>query len=133
MKTDNPPLDEIFGKAAELVGDDREAYLDHACAGDAALRGEAQKLLAAQSRAEQFLERAPGLPLATGADESVSEQVGTVIGPYKLLQQIGEGGFTHVGQISAVAEIQRRETRHVLQAAHIGQTKAVRQVDLTFS
>jgi hypothetical protein len=41
---------EVLGHALELPDDRRGAYLDTECAGDAALRTEAESLLAASSR-----------------------------------------------------------------------------------
>jgi serine/threonine protein kinase/Flp pilus assembly protein TadD len=71
----------------------RAAFLDGACAGNPRLRAEVDALLAAHDR----LARAPAAgqappPAATVAEASV-EGPGTVIGPYKLMEQIGEGGM----------------------------------------
>jgi WD40 repeat protein/serine/threonine protein kinase len=72
---------------------ERAAYLDQACAGDAALRQRIERLLLAHERDDSFLaEPAPG-PGATAADVVLTEGPGTRIGPFKLLQQIGEGGM----------------------------------------
>ena len=69
------------------------AYLDRACGDDAGLRRKVEQLLQARSKAENFLE-APAVQLVPSAAEiPVCEGPGTVIGPYKLLEQIGEGGF----------------------------------------
>src|SRR5438876_12325416 len=62
-------------------------FLEHACAGDASLRAQVEKLLRAQAEMGSFHE-APGANATPFA-----ERPGTVIGPYKLLEQIGEGGF----------------------------------------
>ena len=68
---------------------DRAGYLDEACGGDPALREEIESLIAAHLAAESFME-----PLADPLWREVrSEQEGDTIGRYKLLQQIGEGGF----------------------------------------
>jgi WD40 repeat protein/serine/threonine protein kinase len=66
-------------------------FLDQSCGADAALRARVEELLCAHRDAGNFLGR-PDQPEAT-RDEPVSEGPGTVIGPYKLLEQIGEGGF----------------------------------------
>jgi len=85
--------DSIFFAALDLVSSDqRSAYLDRACAGDSRLRTEVEELLRAYPKVERFLEQpAPGV--AVTIEQSVAECPGTVVGPYKLLEQIGEGGM----------------------------------------
>src|SRR5688500_19459575 len=71
----------------------RAAFLDEACRGDDKLRACVEKLLNAHPRAEQFLQSpAPG-PGATIDQPALEERPGMVIGPYKLLERLGEGGF----------------------------------------
>src|SRR5262249_54438137 len=91
MKTKS--VDLIFWDAAQLSSAaEREAYLDRACAGDAELRQRIEQLLQARSKVESFLEVPAPHPVAT-VEELSGEHPGTVLGPYKLLEQIGEGGF----------------------------------------
>jgi serine/threonine protein kinase len=71
---------------------ERAAFLDQVCAADSALRRRIEKLLQRHEQAGNFLEPAAPSPVAT-VDEPLTERPGTVIGPYKLLEQIGEGGF----------------------------------------
>ncbi|MBI1913560.1 MAG: tetratricopeptide repeat protein [Planctomycetes bacterium] len=72
---------------------ERAAYLDQACGSNAALRREVEALLAAHDRLGRFPPAAGApSPVATVA-EPLTERPGTVIGPYKLLEQIGEGGM----------------------------------------
>jgi serine/threonine protein kinase/WD40 repeat protein len=71
---------------------ERSAYLDRACAGDPALRAQVEQLLKAHQEPGRFMER-PASALVATMEEPVTERPGTVIGPYKLLEQIGEGGF----------------------------------------
>jgi WD40 repeat protein/serine/threonine protein kinase/tetratricopeptide (TPR) repeat protein len=72
----------------------RRAFLDQACAGDVALRNRVERLLARHVQVDAVLD-APLVPNggATITYKPVTEGPGSVIGPYKLLQQIGEGGF----------------------------------------
>jgi serine/threonine protein kinase/tetratricopeptide (TPR) repeat protein len=86
-------LKSIFGKAVELSSASaRAAYLEEACHGDSRLRAEVESLLKARVDAGAFL-AGPGANLTTTLDEAIIERPGTVIGPYKLLEQIGEGGM----------------------------------------
>ena len=102
--------EDIFCSALEIQPPDRRKFfLDRACSGDAALRSVVEKLLAAQSDAENFfpeggvarlplegLEKTfletPGFIENSDALEKTDEAIGKCVGPYKLLQRIGEGG-----------------------------------------
>ena len=84
---------ELFEAALEQTPEDRARFLDVTCAGDPSLRGRVEDLLARHSEAASFLEKPAMEANQTGAFQPISEGSGTVIGPYKLLQQIGEGGF----------------------------------------
>ena len=73
--------------------DRRDAFLDAACAGDADLRQRVELLLAAQSKAWQLSGSSCTRRSIATLDQPITEKPGTVIGRYKLLEQIGEGGF----------------------------------------
>jgi serine/threonine protein kinase/tetratricopeptide (TPR) repeat protein len=90
----NPRANDLFLKAAEFAQPaERQAFLDRECA-DPHLRRDVEALLAASAKVDSFLKvPAVARPNGTVAYEPISEAAGTVIGPYKLLQQIGEGGF----------------------------------------
>src|SRR5262245_10006276 len=78
----------VFAAAMEKQDpQERAAFLDRACAGDPDLRKNVESLLSAYD-AGQFLEAPAAAPAATVA-EPIRERPGTVIGPYKLLEQIG--------------------------------------------
>src|SRR5262245_28799254 len=92
----------LFALALERSGPaERRAFLDAACGGDARLRDRVERLLAADERTRGILDRGPGAgppPDAPTQDsgaaaESIAEGPDTAIGPYKLLQKIGEGGM----------------------------------------
>ncbi len=72
------------------------AYLEQACDGDQSLHARVLALLGSPGDADQFLEAPPSIyhfeAVAT-MDQTLIEKPGTQIGPYKLLQQIGEGGM----------------------------------------
>jgi len=84
----------------ELVGtvpaDQWDKRLDEACAGDEELRNRVRALLRAHAEPASYLEQPA---IASESDtrhlspDTLLERPGTVIGPYKLLQQIGEGGM----------------------------------------
>ena len=65
-------------------------YLDEACRGDATLRERVEELLLARRQAGSFL---GGRWMSATEELAIAESPGTVIGPYKLLEQIGEGGI----------------------------------------
>ncbi len=68
------------------------AFLGQACGGNVLLRAEVGKLLRAQSELGFFHEAPRSAQVAT-FDEPIREGPGTAIGPYKLMEQIGEGGM----------------------------------------
>jgi serine/threonine protein kinase/tetratricopeptide (TPR) repeat protein len=89
-----PTAKELFADIAPLPASERSAVLDRACAGEPALRSEVEALLAAfDGAAAQGFMGSPTGNRSTVAACVLSEGPGTRIGPYKLLQQIGEGGF----------------------------------------
>ncbi len=88
-----PDIDAIFAAAIELGSPtERAAYIASACAGNEPFRLRVEELIDAYFRAGEFLEL-PATPSPTLAWSIVSETPGTKIGRYKLLEQIGEGGF----------------------------------------
>src|SRR5437762_12703426 len=78
---------------------ERFAWLDRECAGDAALRLRLDVLLQAFDKAGSLLEN-PVVAVGPTIDEPITERPGTIVGPYKLLEQIGEGGFGEIGRAS---------------------------------
>jgi WD40 repeat protein/serine/threonine protein kinase len=106
----------IFDAAVELgTPAERAAYLDAACGQDADLRAEVEELLAHDHAAGSFLNQPARLDSHATADElSVSEGPGTVIGPYKLLEQIGEGGFGVVFMAEQHEPLRRKVALKVL-------------------
>src|SRR5215213_3914459 len=102
-------LESIFFTALEKPSPAaRRAYLDEACAGDAELCGRVERMLAAQAEAGSFLEQpAIAMDATINHEPPISERPGTIIGPYKLQQQIGEGGMGVVFMAEQTEPIQR--------------------------
>src|SRR5665213_2175943 len=95
--------------------DERTAYIAQACGDDHELQARVAKLVEAHFRAGSFLEEPAPSPGATGSFVSPSperptlaEGPGTVIGPYKLLQQIGEGGMGAVFMAEQTQPVRRK-------------------------
>src|SRR5262249_53712438 len=94
MAEPEPKLRELFTRALEChSAEEQAAFLDQACQGDAALRAQLEELLQAHREASCFLQEPSAAPVATVDEVRASERPGTVIGPYKLLEPIGEGGM----------------------------------------
>src|SRR5580765_3402541 len=83
----------LFHRALELPAADRVAFLEQQCAGDAELRKRLEIMLHAHDNPRSFLHCPVAQPQMTVEQFSMSEQPGTIIGPYKLKEQIGEGGM----------------------------------------
>ena len=69
------------------------ALVQDLCGQDQVMCQRVEALLDAHGRAASFLESPPADLAATTDSPPIAERPGTVIGPYKLLQQIGDGGF----------------------------------------
>ena len=108
MQVDPVRTEEIFGEAltrADAAA--RVAYLDQACGDDAQLRQRVEALLAAHDDAGNFLNLS-GDDQLTVPFVPLSEGPGSKIGRYKLLEQIGEGGFGVVCMAEQEEPVRRR-------------------------
>src|SRR6516165_7716249 len=97
MTVDFDKLRDIFHAAVEQHTPEQwDPYLEQACAGDEELRRQVAVMLKAHVQDKGPLDYQPlGNVNRTGSyeHEELSERPGSLIGAYKLLEQIGEGGF----------------------------------------
>jgi len=104
----------VFMEMAELPEADRRPALDGACGGHAAFRAEVDAPIRAEQQAAGFMASPTGdvPPNSAAAEATVAaplrEGSGTKIGPYKILQQISEGGFGSVFMPAQEKPVQRR-------------------------
>jgi tetratricopeptide (TPR) repeat protein/serine/threonine protein kinase len=106
--------EEIFHQALARSPEERAAYLEQACAGDPALRASVEALLRANVGATGFLDQAAPDPVATVDEQPTRDGPGAVIGPYKLLEQIGEGGFGVVFMAEQTQPVRRKVALKIL-------------------
>jgi serine/threonine protein kinase len=120
-----PPSEKtIFLAALEKeTAQERAAFLAEVGARDPRLRAEVEKLLEAHARPGNLLDEVPAevgavraqLEAATDLDgRPCAERPGTVIGPYRLLEQIGEGGFGLVFVAQQQQPVKRKVALKVL-------------------
>jgi len=136
---------DMFEAALELPPEKRATYLDGVCRDDTAQRQRLEVLLRKHGQAGSFLEApAANIPSPSWGkgsrgegggptpDEPISERPGTVIGPYNLLEQIGEGGFGVVFMAEQQQPVRRKVALKVLKPGMdtrqvIGRFEAERQ------
>jgi eukaryotic-like serine/threonine-protein kinase len=85
-------IEAVFNEALGLEPGERDAFIARAAGDDQALRKKVLELFGFHDKAGRFLDGRASF-WTKDADETIREQPGTVIGRYKLLEQIGEGGF----------------------------------------
>src|SRR5262249_6137649 len=105
---------EIFVAALKRPAEQWDAYLEEVCGGDGQLRQPGHALLEPRARPGSLFGSPDAAPVATSDEGAVTERPGTVIGPYKLLEQIGEGGFGVVFMAEQQQPIRRKVALKVL-------------------
>src|SRR3984957_10735514 len=113
MSADPQQVKSLFLAAAAKPAAERAAYLDEVCGHDAELRRRLQQLLHAHNQGLSFLDEPA---VATVDVPPPAEAAGTRIGPYKLLQQIGEGGMGTVWMAEQQEPVQRRVALKLIKA-----------------
>ena len=108
MAAAQPDLIAIFSEAVGREdAAERSRFLDQACGNDPLARERVESLLRAHFDAGNFL--GGKVPQATPTlDQPTAEKPGAQIGPYKLLQQIGEGGMGVVYMAEQSEPVHRR-------------------------
>ncbi|MFG0289962.1 MAG: protein kinase [Rhodopirellula sp. JB044] len=95
----------IFVDAIDLDDPhERKAFLDEACGDDAQLRAGVEALLRAHDAPENALDKPP----VDASPGLTSQTIGSLIGPYRLMEQIGEGGFGLVYVAQQERPVQRK-------------------------
>jgi len=119
MPNATPSLDTVVFEAIEFADDTARAeYLDHVCGTNADLRRRAGELVAAHFRAGSFLERPAEHLDETAAyvpdTASALPSPGSVIGPYRLRELIGEGGMGLVFVAEQTEPVRRKVALKVI-------------------
>ena len=100
---------EVFTAALDVPEAEQKDFVRRMCAGDENLLRRVLVLLEVHRSADDFLDRSP-MGERSGGDEtsSVGEKTGDRIGRYKLVQQIGEGGWGVVFMAEQEEPVRRR-------------------------
>src|SRR2546430_2922946 len=97
----------------KLPPEEWDGYVAEACGGDIELEQQAGRFLQLHREAGSFLE-SPAASLVSTVGDAISEHPGTVIGQYKLHEQIGEGGFGVVFLAEQTQPLRRKVALKVL-------------------
>jgi hypothetical protein len=114
MNTDFERIRQIFLAIVEHPSAQWEALLDEACSDAPEPRQQVVLLLEAHAAGGGILDRNEADRWLNRVQVTASERPGTLIGPYKLLQQIGEGGMGSVFMAEQTHPVQRKVALKVI-------------------
>ena len=115
MPTSHPDIADILNQAVAIESPvARETFLAQACRDDASLKARVEELVRMHFLAGDFLEHPAVETAATLSNPHFSLKIGTRIGPYKLLQEIGEGGMGVVYMAQQDEPVKRRVALKVI-------------------
>jgi non-specific serine/threonine protein kinase/serine/threonine-protein kinase len=90
-------LREIYLQATELPAGEQTALIGRICGDDADLRSEVEKLLRLRSDADNFLETSALEAIQAASRQAIADNsIGTIVGNYRLMREIGRGGMGRV-------------------------------------
>jgi serine/threonine protein kinase len=116
-------LRKIFDAATQQDPQNRATFLDRACEGDKALRTELEQLLAAHGSESSWLDRPLQLS-DTGSWE------GRIVGPYRLVRQVGSGGMATVYLAErSIGTVRQQVALKVIRPSFLADTQMMRRFE----
>jgi len=98
MTTSTNALRDLFEETLALAPEARGAFLDERCGGDADLRAKIERMVAADADDDVVLDRSVDAVARAIGEQDATEGLppGTRIGPFQLIEILGEGGSSTV-------------------------------------
>ena len=117
MAHDDFSLDSIFCGAIEIAsGEERAAFVAQTCGSNDELRRRVERMIDAHFQAANIIESPSASPTRTMGSAPTTEDAGAEIGPYRLLQAIGEGGMGTVFMAEQTRPVRRTVALKIIKA-----------------